>query len=90
MSYGGCENVPTEIADLVGGKITEAGIVEDEEFGTVVELTVVFRKGHTIECEGHTGQAGIYQIWMDPEGNGPGFLSLVGVGTLEKVPANAK
>lgn len=83
MSYGGCENRPDEIADLKGATIKDAKIVKDDEFGTVAELKVIFRQGHRIEVDGRQAVGGIYQIWMDPEGNGPGFLSLVGSLTLE-------
>ena len=83
MSYGGCENRPDEIADLRGGKIEKAKIVKDRDLGSVVELHIMFRKGHTVEVDGKKAVGGIYQILMDPEGNGPGFLALDGYMTLE-------
>lgn len=88
MSYGGCENTPKEIEDLRGATITSAKIVKDDEFGTVAELKVKFRKGHKVVTPEGEAVGGLYQIWADPEGNGPGFLSMVG--SLVMVPANAK
>jgi len=75
------ENTAQEIADLKGATILSAkikpGVYDDAR---IIELTVRFREGHAISDDGVTGYTeGTYQIWQDAEGNGPGYIALVGM-----------
>ena len=78
MSYGGTENTISDIDVLEGAVIEKAWLGEwDDGFEQVgegvVRLRVRFRKGLTVNGKTH----GEYEVWVDPEGNGPGFLSFV-------------
>ena len=78
MSYGGTENTISDIDVLEGAVIERAWLGEwDDGFEQVgegvVRLRVRFRKGLTVNGKTH----GEYEVWVDPEGNGPGFLSFV-------------
>lgn len=78
MSYGGTENTISDIDVLEGAVIEKAWLGEwDDGFEQVgegvVRLRVRFRKGITVNGKTH----GEYEVWVDPEGNGPGFLSFV-------------
>ena len=76
--YNAMQNTPDEIADLQGATIEKAWPATwDDGYekvkGGVVRLRVRFRDGLIVN--GHTH--GEYELWQDPEGNGPGFLSFV-------------
>lgn len=79
MSYGGTENIPEDVDVLVGATIEKVTFADwDDGFEVVpkgvVRIRVKFKKGLTVN-----GLAfGEFEIWQDPEGNGPGFLALVG------------
>lgn len=72
-----CENQPDEVSDLVGATIVAAKIAKAGcgEVGTkAVRLTVRFRDGFKV----NDSDKGTYEVWQDPEGNGPGFLAYMG------------
>lgn len=79
MSYGGTENVPEDIDILEGALIEKATFaVWDDGFESipngVVRLRVRFRDGFQVNGSTH----GNFEIWVDPEGNGPGFIAFMG------------
>jgi hypothetical protein len=55
------DRIETEVRSLAGARIEEAMIVDG-----VPVLIVTTMKGQRLQVE----------AWQDPEGNGPGFLSL--------------
>ena len=79
MSYGGTENVPEELDILEGATIEKVQFTtwddgfEQVENG-VVRLRVKYKKGLKVNGLAY----GEFEIWQDPEANGPGFLALVG------------
>jgi hypothetical protein len=79
MSFGlGTENTAEDIDVLVGATIEKAWLAEwDDGFeqaeAGVVRLRVRYPAGCTVNGKTH----GEYEVWVDPEGNGPGFLSFV-------------
>lgn len=77
MSYGGVENTKEELAILVGATITGFKIVPDAMDEQALEMEVKFaRPIHT--QDGGPYATGTFQIWMDEEGNGPGYIALTG------------
>jgi hypothetical protein len=70
-----------ELEVLVGATIEKVWVQEpdpsseyyDYEY-PVVRMRVRFRQGLRVNNKRH----GEYEVWQDPEGNGPGFFSLVG------------
>ena len=80
MSYGGCENTPDDLTPIQGATIESAKIVPDDEFGTVVQLELRLKDGEVIVNQDDVlSNRVIFQVWADPEGNGPGFLSFTGL-----------
>lgn len=74
MSYGGVENTPDELSDLKGAKITSI-VIEPDGFGDEkITMKVTFRPGLVV----NGSRTGTYEVWMDAEGNGPGFFAFVG------------
>lgn len=79
MSYGATENIPEDIDFLEGSTIERIWLAPwDDDFGGatkdgVVRLRLRYKKGFTVNGKTH----GEYEIWVDPEGNGPGFLCFV-------------
>lgn len=72
------ENVAEDIDVLVGATIEKAWFADwDDGFEVVkegvVRLRVRYREGFKINGKTH----GEYELWQDPEGNGPGFVSFV-------------
>ena len=72
------ENVAEDIDVLEGAMIERAWLADwDDDQETwkegVVRLRVRYRPGLMINDKTH----GEYELWVDPEGNGPGFLSYV-------------
>lgn len=79
--YNAMQNSKEEIDDLKGATILNAWAAEwDDGFEAVPEgvirLRVSYRKGLRVNGK----PCGEYELWQDPEGNGPGFLSLVQAG----------
>lgn len=85
MSYGHAENSQEELDVLVGAKIEAARILAPDEqflpddlvpyaFG-VVALRLRFRK-EVAEAMG--AEVGLFHVWQDEEGNGPGYIAYVG------------
>ena len=77
MSYRS-ENVAEDIDVLEGATIERAWFADwDDGFEVakegVMRLRVRYRPGLMINDKTH----GEYELWVDPEGNGPGFLSFV-------------
>ena len=70
------ENTEQEIKDLQGALI-ETAAIEDDGYG---EQVVVLRVRYRADLRVNGSQHGEYQVWQDPEGNGPGFLALTGTG----------
>lgn len=76
---GGTENVPEDVDVLKGATIEQVTFADwDDGFAVVpkgvVRLRVRFKKGLLVNGSTH----GEFEIWQDPEGNGPGFIALVG------------
>lgn len=71
----------TEFDYLIGGKITAVKQEPDEEMGRdlMTTLTVTFPRPKRITTMGDTfvAKSVDMEVWMDPEGNGPGELVLV-------------
>ena len=79
MSYGGTENVPEELDILEGATITKVQFADWDDgmevvAKGVVRLRVKYADGHKV----NGSSFGEFEIWQDPEGNGPGFIALVG------------
>lgn len=74
MSYGGVENTAEELADLKGATIKSIKIKPDGYGSTKTEMIVRFRDG--LEVNG--SKVGVFEVWMDVEGNGPGYLAYTG------------
>lgn len=75
---GGTQNTTEDVDVLVGATIEKVTFADwDGGFevakGGVVRLRVRYRKGLTVNDKTH----GEYEIWADPEGNGPGFVCFV-------------
>jgi hypothetical protein len=80
MTYnGGTENTPDDVDVLEGATITKVTFADwDDGFEVVpkgvVRLRVKYKNGLKVN-----GSAfGEFEIWRDPEANGPGFIALVG------------
>lgn len=78
------ENTPEELDDLRGAKILSIRVLGPTEQGLekdlvpyaceMISLTVMYRNDLTV----NHSKVGEYEIWADAEGNGPGFVALVG------------
>lgn len=70
-----------ELDVLVGATVTRVWVEEpDPEYAWEqphVNIAVRFKKGLTVNGD----TTGVYGIWQDPEGNGPGFLAFLGKDT---------
>jgi hypothetical protein len=73
MSYR-VENTEDDLEILQGAKITSIAIVPDEYDSDKIVMTVHFRTGLRV----NDALTGTFEVWMDAEGNGPGFLAFVG------------
>lgn len=76
--YNAMQNTKDDVDVLLGATIENIWFGEwDDGFEVVpegvVRVRVRYRKGLLVN--GHT--RGEYELWQDPEGNGPGFLSFV-------------
>lgn len=76
--YNAMQNSADEIDNLKGATILDAWAADwDDGFGTVkkgvVRLRVRYRKGVIV----NGWDVGEYELWQDPEGNGPGFIAFV-------------
>ena len=80
MSYGGTENVPEELDILEGATIQKVQFADwDDGFESVIEKGVVrLRVKYKNGLKVNGSAFGEFEIWQDPEANGPGFLALVG------------
>lgn len=80
MSYGGVENTMEELDALIGGTILDVKIQPDGFDGETTVLTVKCRPGLTIVDSVTKKKMTTleFQIWSDEEGNGPGYVALVG------------
>lgn len=77
--YNAMQNTREEIDDLTGSTIEKAWAATwDDGFekvrGGVVKLRIRFRDGLRV----NGSNRGEYELWQDPEGNGPGFLAYQG------------
>ena len=63
-----------DLSPLVGATITRVEVVPDphDDYQHVLRLHVKF-KGTV-----NHSQRGVYEVWMDEEGNGPGHLAYTG------------
>ena len=71
------ENTPEDIDVLEGATIKKVWIEAPDPHGweyPVVRMRVRYRPGLTVNDLSY----GEYEIWQDAEGNGPGFIALVG------------
>ena len=86
MSYGGPENTPEDLEILNGATIVSCSIeppspellaefpdMADDAEDRVV-LKVRWRKGLRV----NDSTTGTFELWMDAEGNGPGFIAFTG------------
>lgn len=64
------ENVGADLEPLEGAKILSAKII-----GNSIRLTIEY---HNFVVNGSL--TGIYEVWRDGEGNGPGYLAYLGDG----------
>ena len=76
--YNAMQNTAEELDVLKGATILNVWAAEwDDGFESVPEgvirIRVAYRKG--LRVNDHP--CGEYELWQDPEGNGPGFLSFV-------------
>lgn len=79
MSYGGTENVPGDVDVLEGATIKKVTFATwDDGFEQIEKGVVRVRVQYRAGLKVNGSQFGEYEIWQDPEGNGPGFLALVG------------
>lgn len=74
------ENTKEEIEELKGCTIVSAKIKpsEFEGEGRSIELKLRFPHPLTDGETMRTYREGIFQVWQDEEGNGPGYIALVG------------
>lgn len=87
MSYGGVENTQEELDLLVGATILSIQIEdlpeELKEFGDDNKIVMKVRLKKPVNIENNDGQVvetktASFEIWQDEEGNGPGYIALVG------------
>ncbi len=79
MSYGEPENTLDELSYLKGASIEQIDIRDDGFGGKALVLGVSCKD----DVEDQSGNRSTYvevEVWMDAEGNGPGFLALTAVG----------
>lgn len=77
MSYRS-ENTDEDLGPLTGATIEKIDFADwddgmDFVQGGVVRMRVRYAEGWQVNGATH----GEYEIWQDPEGNGPGFLAFV-------------
>lgn len=73
MSYGGVENTAEDLEILQGATITKIEIVPDGYGSTKTVMDVRFKRGLIVNGK----PTGRFEVWMDVEGNGPGYLAFV-------------
>lgn len=82
MSYGGVENTQEELDLLVGAKILSIKIEdlpEDlKEFGNDNKIVMRVKMPKPVVLDGKETGTLSFEVWQDEEGNGPGYLALVG------------
>lgn len=82
MSYGGVENTQEELDLLVGATILSIKIEdlpEDlKEFGDDNKIVMKVMLPKPVEMDGKKTGTLSFEVWQDEEGNGPGYLALVG------------
>lgn len=79
MSYGATENTVEDVDILEGAVIEKVTFAEWDDGmesipNGVVRLRVRFRESLLVNGKTH----GDFEVWVDPEGNGPGFLAFMG------------
>jgi hypothetical protein len=79
MSYGGLEQTAEELGFLVGAKIERVEVRPDCMGEDSLNL-VLTTKDEVHDQHGNHSRTVEVQVWMDSEGNGPGFLALTQVG----------
>lgn len=77
------EQPVSEIAFLKGATVTKIEVAKEvydegdyHDESEAIEMT--FRLKKPINVDGDLSTLVRFQIWMDPEGNGPGYLALTG------------
>lgn len=82
MSYGGVENTQEELDLLVGATILSIQIEdlpEDlKEFGNDNKIVMKLKMPKPVVLDGKETGTLSFEVWQDEEGNGPGYLALVG------------
>lgn len=82
MSYGGVENTQEELDLLVGATILSIQIEdlpEDlKEFGNDNKIVMKVKMPKPVVLDGKETGTLSFEVWQDEEGNGPGYLALVG------------
>lgn len=74
MSYSGVENTVEDLEILKGATIDNIYIEPDGYGSDKITINVTF-PGFVNEK-----RTGVFEVWQDVEGNGPGYLAFVGSG----------
>lgn len=78
------ENSPHELYLMSGATITDIRVHEDPDpYGmSTVRMELTLNEPHVVnpnDCPGGVVRKMTVEVWQDEEGNGPGYLAIVGM-----------